>query len=272
MTTEIFQYQDYRLYLKAVLQERQQRLSDYSLARFAKALGFSSHSGLAMILSGKRELKSPYFEKCAKNLGLGINERLYFEAMLRADQLTAGKRKQLLREVQFLSADWKPPEPEEGIKMLEYGLVHHILGQAKTFLSLPEIAKRFRYPVDRKNLQTILMLMLDHNQIVAVGDRFRLQTDMLVVQNEAPSLSARTFHRDALRFAEGALSDPLDQREFQTYLLTIDSKKVPEMKAEIRKFVQSFIAKFESDLDADTAIQFHTHFFESIAPKKTESL
>lgn len=263
MTPSIFDYQDYRTYLRAVLKERQDRLAYYPLQRFARALGFSSHSGLAMVLSGKRDLKSPYLEQCAKNLGLKVNERLYLEAMVRAGSLSPAKRRTLLREVQFLGASWTPPEPEENIKLLEYGLVHQILCQTKAFMTLAEIQRRFRYPVERKNLETVLMFMLDHNQIVAIGDRFRIQTDVLIFKDDRPNVSGAIYHRDSLSLAMNALSDALDRREFQTYHLTVDTRRLPEIKAELKKFAQEFIAKFEADLDADTVLQFHTHMFEA---------
>lgn len=224
-----------------------------------------------MVLSGKRELRSPYVEQCIKNLGLKLNERLYFEAMLRSESLSSSRRRGLLLEVQLLSSKWLPPEPEEGIKMLDYGLVHQALSLAQAALTVPEIMARFRYPVDRKTVEAVLLCMIDHEQVTAIGDRFRLREEHLIVKNEMPSLSARNYHRDSLRMAESALADALDEREFQTYLLTVDSRRIPEMKAEIRRFTQDFIARFNTDLDSDTAIQFHGHFFKALAAKPSET-
>ena len=87
---DVFQYQDYRKYLREVLQARQKLSPEYTIAQFSRAIGFSSHAGLGMVLSGKRELRPPYIDKCSKNLKLSLRQQLYLEAMIRiARQLTA---------------------------------------------------------------------------------------------------------------------------------------------------------------------------------------
>jgi uncharacterized protein (TIGR02147 family) len=263
---DLFQHQDYRRFLRQILQFRRIKQKQYNLSKMAKAFGFSSHAGLAMILNGQRDLRPPYLDKAIDNLKLTVNERLYFEAMVRAGVLSEGKRQNLLREVQLLTKTWEPPHQDSGIRLLDYGLVHQILCLHHRFLTIAEIVRHFRYPLSEKAVHQILAFMLERNQIVASPDglSYRTQTDVLLVKDEVPNVPGQQMHKDGLQLAQNALSDPIEKREFQTFILTIDSKRLTEMKKKIKEMVQKIVAEYETSLDADTVVQIHTHLFEPI--------
>jgi uncharacterized protein (TIGR02147 family) len=270
---DLFQYQDYRRFLRQVLLFRRGKQKQYNLGKMAKAFGFSSHAGLAMVLNGQRDLRPPYLDKAIHNLHLTTHERLYFEAMVRAGVLSEGKRQVLLREVQLLTKTWEPPHQDSGIRLLDYGLVHQILCLHHSFLTIPEIIAYFRYPIHEKTIHQILNFMLERNQIIASEDRqaFRIQTDVLLIKDEAPNVPGQQMHRDGLQLAQNALMDPIERREFQTFILTMDSRRIAEMKKKMKEMVQKIVAEFETSLDADTVVQLHTHLFEPIHKTKGKS-
>lgn len=269
--TAVFSYQDYRLYLKDVLQNRRDKNKNFNMKKMAQAFGFSSHAGLAMILNGQRELRPPYLDKCIKFLNLSINERLYFEAMVRSGSMSTSKQRHLLREVQFLNQTWEPPSTEQNIRMLDYGLVHQIMCLNHRFMSVEEIQSHFRYKIETSLIEQILKFMLDRNQVVTRDGLFKVQTDVLLTADETPSVPAKQLHHDCLKLAINALNDELNQREFQSYIFTIDREEIPAIKNKIKQMVRQIISEFETDLDANTAIQLHFNMFEVVNPLQSES-
>lgn len=235
----------------------------YTVARFAKALGFSSHSGLAMVLSGQRELGNTYIDRCVKELGLSIQQQLYFEAMVRAGTLSIGKKRALLRELEFHATKWEPPARHQGVRLLDFFLVQQILSLYRGAVDTQTIMDHFRYEVKRSEVLAVLQWMLERGYVEKSPHGWRIQKSVLLVKDEVPNASARQFHKDCWDMARSALdSDPLENREFQTYLFTVNSARIGEMKTWLKKVVLDGIAKFEDELDGDTVMQLHFNLFE----------
>lgn len=260
---DIFEYQEYRAYLKDVLKVRQNTRSGYSLVKFAKALGFSSHSGLAMVLTGKRELRGQYIDGCVRDLKLSIRQQLYFEAMVRSGASSLPERRALLREMEFHATKWEPPVLQEGIRLLDFFLVQQILSLYRGGMPVSTIVQQFRYAVKRAEVEAVLAWMLERGYVEKIGSGWRIRKSVLMVKDEVPNASAKQFHKDCMTMAAAALdNDPIDARECQTYLFTVDSKRIPEMKQWLKKLVLEAIAKFEDELEGDTVVQTHFNLFE----------
>lgn len=263
----VYDYQDYRLFLRDTIEYLQKhRSGGFSLVQFAKALGFSSHSGLAMVLSGKRELRDPYLERCVKYLKLGMKQRLYFDALVRATKLSPAKRRSLLREMQLYSASWEPPEVSEGIRMIDLGLVHMILTVCRGYMTPAQIRSRFRYEISANEIQRILNWMEEHEYVEhQLGNGYRVLKTVMTAKDEKVNSSVKQLHRDCLKLAAAALDDgEKEKREFQSYFVTIDSARILELKQRLKKIVFETIAEFETDLDADTVVQMHFNMFEIV--------
>lgn len=79
---DIFQYADYRMYLKDVYAARKKRSRSFSYRSFAMKAG-TEPSLLADIIEGRRNLSPAVMEKFASALGLTDRERRYFGALVR---------------------------------------------------------------------------------------------------------------------------------------------------------------------------------------------
>lgn len=77
MQVSVFRFNDYRLYLRAVLAERSKKNRGYSLRAMARALGLSA-SVLSDIHNGKKNLSSNKAYLTAQKLDLKAKERDYF--------------------------------------------------------------------------------------------------------------------------------------------------------------------------------------------------
>ncbi|OFZ20479.1 MAG: hypothetical protein A2X94_10730 [Bdellovibrionales bacterium GWB1_55_8] len=259
----IFDYDDYRAYLRDVLGERRKAKRGYTIAQLSKSLGFSSHAGLAMVLTGKRELRGEYIEKCVKNLKLSLRQQLYFEAMIRADRLSTSKRKALLQEIELRSTKWEPPASCEGVRLIDFFLVQQILSLFRGYVPLDVVQRHFRYQVDKRDVEGVLSWMIERKFVEKSPLGYRINRSVLMVQDEMPNASGKQFHKDCLAMAASALdSDAIEDREFQTYLVTVDSGRIPEMKRWLKKLVLEAISEFETELDGDTVMQMHFNLFE----------
>ncbi len=266
---DVFQHQDYRRYLLGMIEYRRLLRPSYRRSDFAKAIGFSSESGINMILSGKRELRPPYLDRCIANLRLNVSERIYFEALIRASAMSPSQRRGLLRDVEILAGRWEPPAAADGIRLLDFCIVQQILCLAGKPLSLGEILMRFRYTVTPEELAAVLNWMIKQGYVSREGDEFRMVQSVMTSKDELSNAALRKVHTDALKLAANALeTDPIESREFQTYFFTMDRQRLAELKVKIKQMVIALITEFETELDADTVMQMHFNLFEAIDRSK----
>ncbi len=82
-------YSDIESYLFDVLSYRKQKNRYYSIRSFAKSLGFSSHSSLGQVLSGKRSFPLNKCSSLCKNLKLSKDDQIYLIILLHKSKLSS---------------------------------------------------------------------------------------------------------------------------------------------------------------------------------------
>jgi len=96
-----FEYDNYRQFLREYIEEQKKFRKSFSLRGFTKRCGFTSHSFLAHVLKGERNLRFDSIEKLLYGLNLEGAEASYFRALVFFNQSTTVKdRKRYLLELQ----------------------------------------------------------------------------------------------------------------------------------------------------------------------------
>lgn len=257
-------HDDYRMILKEELDSRLAHNPNYSLRAFARDLSISP-SRLSEILNYKQGLSRPAAEKIAAYLNLTSDEYDYF-----LDLVTA--------------AHARSPKDRQGAKarVLRYKAEHDAFYQMKTdtfkiisdwfHLGILELCGLGEVQDDPRNLGkrlgiTPIQAELAVDRLIRVGLLERKEkvlkplTNTGWIQSEVPSESIRKFHRQILQKAIDALAvQSIGEREFNSNVLTISKKDIPEAKAAIRKFQQRFCANVKETSNHDElyclAIQF----------------
>jgi uncharacterized protein (TIGR02147 family) len=82
----IFEYDNYREFLKEYFEEQRKAKPFFSHRYFAQKAGFSSHSFCAYIMDGKRNLSHESIKKMVKGIGLKGKKAEFFEALVDYNQ------------------------------------------------------------------------------------------------------------------------------------------------------------------------------------------
>lgn len=262
----VFSHENYREFMKSFMKFTKQLDKGFNIARFAKKLGFSSHSGLVMILNGQRELKNPYLERFAILAGLSTKERLYFEILVRGQELSKVKRKKFIRSVELLTDVWQVPHDLKEARLIDYGLVHQVLVLHNKPITAEQIQQYFKYPLESAALSEILQSLVK-NKIIQKKpkQKYLILKDVLIMENEVPLGSGKEFHIDAFELAKQSLmKEAPESREFQTFLLSVDSETIPELKKRIKALLYQVLEEFEEKKNPDTSVQVHFNMFEPL--------
>lgn len=101
LVDRIFEYDNYRDFLKDFFAEQKQLKSFFSHRYFAQHAGFNSHSFCAYIMKGKRNLSHTSIKKMIKGLGIDGKKAQYFEALVLYNQSeTMAEREDYFRLLQ----------------------------------------------------------------------------------------------------------------------------------------------------------------------------
>ena len=82
MKPSVFEYEDYRRYLKDAYDASKAAHRSFSFRFFAREAGFTSPNFLKLVMEGKRNLTGESIPKFAKALKLGRQESEFFEALV----------------------------------------------------------------------------------------------------------------------------------------------------------------------------------------------
>lgn len=93
-TLELTQYTDYRLFLKAWLQEAKLK-KGFSLRRFAARAGLGSPGYLLMVIDGKRNLGEEGLERFMYGMKLVGEDRLFFRNLVLWNQADTDEQRAL---------------------------------------------------------------------------------------------------------------------------------------------------------------------------------
>lgn len=112
----IYQYADYRNYLRDYYEARKKEPGGYSFARYSRLLRLGSPNYSQLILEGKRALTIANAHHCADALELNADERAYLELLVIQELLAEPKHRRLVKERMKRFQIAKPKRAEKNLR------------------------------------------------------------------------------------------------------------------------------------------------------------
>jgi uncharacterized protein (TIGR02147 family) len=264
----VFEYIDYRAFLRDTYQEGKQGTPPLSYRSFARSLGFTSPNFLKLVIDGQRNVGKESLGKIAAGLKLGKRESEYLECLAGFNQARRPREKQAF--FQRLSAF----RAISGIAKLQadqftfYNEWYHpvirelINGEARP-LDYAKLGARVTPPLTSRQVHHSVALLEKLGLIHAGADGRYRQTDrFLATDPEVQSLAIREFHRRMLGLAEAAMDGlPLDRREISSLTLKISEPAFQDMRRMIRDFKDQLLERARRDTEAERVYQVNFQLF-----------
>jgi uncharacterized protein (TIGR02147 family) len=273
----IFEYDNYREYLRDTFARRKQNDKKFSFRFFARVAGFQAHSFIILVLQGKADLSGDSIEKFAKALKLNKEESEYFRNLVRLNQSKTVAEKQLHATQILKSRAYRKIHPvrESQYHYLSkwYFVVIREMVSLKEFREDPEwIAKRMTPAITPSEVKKSIKEMLDLGILSRASDGRLVQVNaFLNTPNEVLASSAAQFHRDMMKLASESIDRiPRERRELSALTVSISAekaKKIKEMVQEFRKNLLEFCAEDES---RNSIYQLNLHLFPLVVPDEED--
>ena len=261
---DILKYTNYRQYLLDHYEFRKKAEPKYSLRAFAKDANFPSHGHLRYILNGSRNLSKKTMFKLAKALKLSSRQADYFEKLVFFNQAETLEEKNHYYEMLLGSGKFKKID-ESQMRLFEawYYTVIREMVELGDFRRDPEwIGKRLIPPVQAKEVEEALRLLLEYKLLVKTANGFKQTDKSVTTEDEIRSIEVKKYHTHMIGLGLQSLNQvPAARRDISAVTFPILKENFPKLKKHLqlmRKELRTFAAENQT---GDAIVQVNIQLF-----------
>jgi uncharacterized protein (TIGR02147 family) len=245
---DIFQYNDYRNYLKEFYDHKKSLNSGYSYRVFCNKADVSSTSYFNMILNGKRNLSQKTIPKFVKGLSLRGNKKKYFQNLVLFNQCSDHELKsEYFNEMLSLKSDtfaiYKLEFDQYSFLSKWYAVaIYEFLDTKNNCHSAKLIANKMKWGIEEKQVKEALDILKRLRLIKKDPSKGYIKVNQALetmddnVLNEAKY----NYHKSMIALSVKALEDsPIHElRELSALTFSIDDEKLPEIVSKMKKLIR----------------------------------
>lgn len=251
----IFDYTDYRCFLKDLFFAKKEHKANFSFRSFNRRAGIQSSGFLKLVMDGKRNLAEDGIRKITKGFDLNEGEGDYFENLVRFNQAKTHeekdhyfkslaknskfrKAKTLLVEQYDLFSHWYYVAILEAVRMEGEGVkdASWLAARLHPAVGIREIKKAIR------DLTHLGFLSADAAKSLVRHE------PMLSTPDEVQSLAVTNFHAQMSQLAIRAVENEThEKREFSALTVATSEASFNQVKKEIQEFRKKIHAILEQD-------------------------
>lgn len=269
MAPTIFEYSDYRKFLREAYDQLKETNDNVSYRWFAKKAGFSSSGFLYLVIDGDRNLTKDYVTKFSKVLGLNKKEQQYFDAMVSFNQSKTPETKRYYLELLHSLKKTKAgatlnSDQYEYLSRWYYPVIRELVTLSDFLEDSNWIHQRLNKRVTQRQIAEAIETLLRLKLIKRNADGRLVQSEShAITDDEVRHAAAYSFHRQMISLASEMLAEtPPEKREFNGVTMAVSKKQFLEIKEKIKDFTQSIGQYLVNNPDVpDDVYQLHMNFF-----------
>jgi uncharacterized protein (TIGR02147 family) len=267
----VFDYVDYRLFLKALQESRKVQGRISSNAAFARKGGLESPNYWGLVLSGKRNLSPVTVQKFSKAVGISGKAALYFENLVFFNQARTVDERQAYFDRLKTLAIGERSKPFSLLSSHVEVLSNWYCVAIREMVSLANfseddgfIFRSLKSKVTRKEIREAIDTLLKTG-LLARDSQGRLQpAEPHVNYKEAgANFAVRNLHLQMINRAQAALlEDSVENRNMTSSTLSFRSSDLPLLKKDVEEFTNKICMKYGNSPEvSDSVIQFNSQMF-----------
>lgn len=269
MELNIFEYSNYRDFLKDYYVHTKRVNNNFSHRSFGRKAGFSSPNFLQRIIKGDRNLTKDYIPKFSEALGLDKKEQQYFDALVSFNQAKGPEAKryylELLHNLKKGSISSRISDAQyEYISKWYYPVIREMVVMYD-FKDDPKwIRKKLRNKLTEREIEEALNTLQRLGLLNRCGDGRFVQTEAHIgTEDEVAHTGAYAFHQQVLSIAKEILATiDAESREFSGVTMTISKKQFREIKRKIHEFKNNIVQYIADNPDIpETVFQLNLMLF-----------
>lgn len=264
----IFEYTDYRSYLKDYYVAEKARRPAFSYRYFARRAGHTSPNFLKLVIEGKRNLGPASVTAFARALELDAEEASFFAELVAYGQskADADKTKHLTRIT--AARNYRKAGKIEG-QLFEY-LAHWYLPAIRELVARPDfvedpkwIARELTPGITAKKAAEGLKVLINLGLVRRMPDgRLERGDPSWTTGPEPSSKIVEAYHNQMLGLATEALQKySPEERQVSSLVVCVKAKTVAELRRRLTSFQQELLALCDADEEPEVVFQVGMQLF-----------
>jgi uncharacterized protein (TIGR02147 family) len=265
----VFEYEDYRRFLRDFYEEKKRASASYSFRYFARKAGLGSPNYLKLVTDGDRNLTHHNVRKFIDGLGLDEREGHYFENLVYFNQAKDPDEKEFFRRNLELVKlrDGSPiltPDQHQALG-LWYPFAIKELALLPGFQPKPKwIAARLDHKITPQQAKEALELLVRLKLLEAdpATGELRVTDENLKTPDVTRSDAVTQYHDQMLERAREALHrQSHEKRCFSAVTVAVRKKDLPKAFERLHQFRNELNAHFGKSKPYDAVYQLNLHLF-----------
>lgn len=264
---DIFQYDDYRKFLRGWYLAQKRSRRSFSFRAFSERAGFHSTNFFKLVMDGDRNLTEESLAKFVIGLDLNKQEQDFFRNLVFFNQAKTHEEKDLYYHRLIQSHKFGQLKPIEKRQYDYYSNWYHSvvreLVASREFDGTPEwIAQRVFPPIAPAQVQKTIELLDQLGFIEKVGDRWRQADTILTTGPEVKSHVIMNYHRNILELSREILDKvPQEERDISTMTLGVSKDRISELKKRVREFRKEILKLVSEEVSPEEVVQLNIQLF-----------
>jgi uncharacterized protein (TIGR02147 family) len=264
----VFDYRDYRSFLRDMFACRKGGERAFSYRIFASKAGFASPNFLKLVIEGQRNLTNGSIAKVAKGFGLGRKEREFFENLVFMNQSTTHEEKDhYYRKMMAGRSCARTRKLEKAqydyFSKWYYPVIREIIAMGEELQAPEALAALLSPSITAREAAKALAAMEELGLIRKDGAGKWEQCDQaLTTGPEVRSMAVFNFHREMIGLALESLGrHPSAERDITALTLSVSNSLLPELKKRIAAFRKELLDLACADEHSDRVFQMNFQLF-----------
>lgn len=266
----IFEYEDYRNYLKDFYEAQKAKNPHFSFRSFAQKAKLTSPNYLKLVIDRKRRITDKNLNHFIRGLGLKAAEAAYFTNLIFYQEAKSKEAKETylselmrIRNREMRAAKLLTEEQHAQVlgDWVNWAIREMVL--LKDFRPDPYwISERLQGLVSAEKAQQSLDLLQSLELIEEQNGKFAQRDLLVTTSDEKKSVVIQGFHRQFTQLSLRSLAvDSVKIREFSGLTIALPKSRIPEIKGEIKEFRKKLNKIFSQEQENDDVYHLTINFF-----------
>jgi uncharacterized protein (TIGR02147 family) len=265
---QIFEYNNYRLFLKDYFSEKKRTTGYFTHRYFAEKARFSSPVFIKLVIDGKANLSKKSIKKLIPAMELTDIQARYFDALVNFNQAKTHQTKQkyfaILRAInKDHSVHVLDTDQYDFYSNWHNSAIRELAAATGFKNNFADLGKQVNPPLKTKEAKAAIRLLEKANLLKKKDDGTYEQTTKIIsTGSEVVSLAVRALHRQMAQLAVEAIENvPKDERDISGLTVGVSQNGFEKIKEEIKKARERIMSIVAEDEPVEKVCRVNFHLF-----------
>ena len=271
-TRKVFEYLDYREFLKNYYNSKKEANPAFSLRVFSDKIGFKAKDFISRVMNGDKNLSRESIPKVAAALKLGKHETEFFTGLVRFNQAeTTEERDTAFKDMQAALKVARFAEKQHVLGHVQYQIYSHwrhltirsLIGMFGFSGDYEALAKQVRPRITAEEAKKSVQLLEECELIQKdKNGKFVLTENAITTGDRTSKLALRGYHQHCLKLAAESIDrEPPGSRHISGLTLGISQEGYDRIVERINAFRKEIALIAEEDQNSDKVYQLEFAMF-----------